>query len=326
MYIYRYTEHGGPSVLQRVEQDDPHPHSDQVKINIAASSVNPIDIYLRRGYRPVSLPRIPHFDFAGTVVEVGSECKRIRPGDRVWGCNTVHGDAEGTAVEMLVEKESLVFPTPDSISNIEAAALSLVSLTAYFAVHARAQAKAGERALIYGGSGAVGHAAIELARQSGVQIISTASDEKKAKIAKEAGADTVILYKKQSLVDEVQRWTGGDGLDWILDISLSENIQVDLDLIRQQGRIVAVGSPVDNNPTLPWRTLNQKNASLMGVLVVSMPAKEFRTAGQTLSYLMQKQILVPHIGRILPISKIHTAHQLQEDHAVTGKIVVDHTA
>jgi NADPH2:quinone reductase len=325
MYVYRYTEQGGPSVLHRQEQDDPQPGRDQVKIKVQASSVNPIDIYLRRGFRPVSLPRIPHFDFAGTVLEVGSDCKRIRPGDRVWGCNTVHGDAEGTAVEMLVEKESLVFPTPDSISSIEAAALSLVSLTAYFAVHTRAQAKAGERALIYGGSGAVGHAAIELARQSGVQIISTASDAKKAEIAKEAGADTVILYKKQSVRDKVQRWTAGEGLDWILDVSLSDNLQVDLDLIRQQGRIVAVGSPVDNNPTLPWRALNQKNASLMGVLVVSMPVKEFRTAGQTLSYLMQKQILVPHIGRILPVSEIRKAHQLQEDHVITGKIVVDHT-
>ena len=313
-----YYEHGKPEVLQAVELEKPSMSEDEILVKVEASGINPVDTYFRSGVRPVEkFPHIPHFDLAGTVVKVGSNVRQWKVGDRVWGTNI-----KGTAAQFVAVKEEQVFPLAPHVTSAEGAALAMAFMTAHLALFYRAKLEEGEKILIFGGAGAVGHAAIQLAKSIGAYTIATAGNEEKAQLAKEAGADEVILYTEENVVEKVSAFTGETGVDVILDVSLSENIEQDLQMVANGGRIITIGSPKNNTPQLPWRLLNMKNASLVGVLLFTVPVQKQIEAGNEISRWFAEKKLNALIGKTYHFEEASKAHEALEAHAYNGSIVL----
>ncbi len=313
-----YKQQGKPEVLEVIELEKPVIKDDEILIEVGASGINPVDTYFRSGIRPVaSFPQIPHFDLAGTVVEVGSAVTKWRLGDRIWASNV-----KGTAAQYVATKEDQVFPLASHLSFVDGAALAMAFMTAHLALFYRAKLSKDEKVLIYGGAGAVGHAAIQLAQQSGAFTIATAGSPEKAKIAKSAGADEVILYKDENIVERINMLTSNTGLDVILEVSLSENFENDLQMLSNGGRIITVGSPQNNTPELPWRLLNFKNASLLGVLLFTVPQAQQIAAGNEISRLFVEKKLTPLVGHTFTFEEASRAHEAVEKHLYNGSIVI----
>ncbi|MBN1543793.1 NADPH:quinone reductase [candidate division KSB1 bacterium] len=323
MKIARYHGFGAPKVIGIEEADVPEPGKNHVRIRVEANALNPIDGYLRLGLRPVELPVVPHFDYSGVIEKAGAGVKRWRIGDRVWGTRTRAGLQAGAAAEYIIEREDSVFAAAPGQQAAESAALAMVSLTAHLALFAQARAIPGERVLITGGSGGVGRAAIQLARHHGLQIISTASTTEKAREARRAGAHEVVETTSENLIERVRDWSADEGVEIILELSTSENLQADLQMIRNRGRIVTIGSPRGTEPKLPWLLLNRKNAAVLGVLVFTMPHETLRRAGKEISHLTASGHLHAHIGARLPFSDIVEAHRLLDEGQTAGRIVVE---
>ncbi|WP_216830520.1 NADPH:quinone reductase [Alkalihalobacterium elongatum] len=318
MKAVAYQKYGGPEVLEVIEVAKPTPQPNEVLVKVGASGINPVDTYFRSGIRPVDqFPYIPHFDLGGTVVEVGDSVTKWKVGDRVWGTNI-----KGTAAEFVAVSEEKVFPLASHLSEEDGAALSMAFMTAYLALFNRARLTKGETVLIYGAAGAVGNAAVQLAKQHGASVIATASSPEKAKIATNAGADEVILYNETNLVDAVKAWTKNEGVPVILDVSLSENMETDFEVLANGGRIVTIGSPKNNTPTLPWRFLNMKNASLIGVLLFTARPHELKAAGEEISKLFAEKKLTTHIAKVFNFKEANKAHEAIESKSFSGNILI----
>lgn len=313
-----YEQYGPPDVLHVKEMDKPSPGENEVLIKVGASALNPVDTYFRKGIRQVpSFPHIPHFDLGGVVEEVGANVKNVKVGDRVWATNVV-----GTCAEYVVADANVVFPLPEAFTEIEGASFAMPFMTAHISLHFRANVKKDDTVLITGGAGAVGNAAIQLAKKAGAFVIATAGNEEKADICKNAGADEIILYKEKDVVEEVTKLTNNEGVDIILEMSLSENMEKDLAMVKIGGKIVTIGSPVNNEPILPWRLLNQKHASLMGILLFTTPKDVFVEAGNEISELMKKGEISPHVGVTFTFEEATKAHETLEAKKVNGSIVL----
>lgn len=311
-----YETYGGPEVLTVAHVEKPIVGEDDVLVKVGASGINPVDTYFRAGIREVpSFPHIPHFDLAGTVVEAGKNVTNVSVGDRVWGTNI-----SGTAAEYVACPQSKVFPLADHLTFEEGAALAMAFMTAHLSLFARGQLQKEDTVLIYGGAGAVGHAAIQLAKQTGAFVITTAGDETKAQVAKEAGADEVILYKQTNVTDAIESLKATVTL--ILDVSVSENLESNLDFIENGGRIVTVGSPKNNTPSLPWRKLNMKNVSLHGVLLFTAKPSELKEAGTAISTLFQQKKLTAHLAKAFSFTEATKAHEALEQKIYNGTIVL----
>lgn len=315
--VVYYTQ-GTADVLKTVELEKPSIKNNQMLVAVEASGINPVDTYFRSGLRPVAkFPHLPHFDLGGTVVEVGAEVKKWQVGDRIWGSNV-----KGTAAQFVVVEEEQVFPLPDQITTVEGAALAMAFMTAHLGLFYRAKLKKSENVVVFGGAGAVGHAAIQLAKIAGAFVIATAGNAEKAELAKAAGADEVILYKEENLLEKVTAYTGGSGIDVILDVSLSENIEQDLQMISNGGRIITVGSPKNVTPELPWRLLNFKNATLLGLLLFTVPEQAQQDAGNAISKLFAEKKLTALVGKTFLFEEAALAHQAVESHRYNGSIVI----
>ncbi|MFN7252869.1 MAG: NADPH:quinone reductase [Anaerobacillus sp.] len=313
-----YNQQGSPDVLEVVELEKPVIKENEVLIEVGASGVNPVDTYFRSGLRPVeSFPQVPHFDLGGKIVEIGSAVTKWNVGDRVWASSI-----KGTAAQFVASKEEQIYPLPDHVSDVEGAALAMAFMTAHLALFHRAQLKKGEKIVIFGGAGAVGHAAIQLARSIGAYPIATAGNAEKAAIAKAAGADEVIIYTEENVAAKVKSLTNGAGVDVILDVSLSDNLEQDLQMIVNGGRILAVGSPKNNTPELPWRLLNFKNVSLLGILLFTVPMQYQIEAGNEISRLFAEKKLTALVGKTYTFSEAAKAHAAVESHQYNGSIVI----
>lgn len=313
-----YYAQGTPDVLKTVELEKPTIKDTEMLVAVEASGINPVDTYFRSGLRPVAnFPHLPHFDLGGIIVEVGAKVKKWHVGDRVWGSSV-----KGTAAQFVIVEEEQVFPLPEHVTSIEGAALAMAFMTAHLGLFYRAKLKRTENVVIFGGAGAVGHAAIQLAKTAGAFVIATAGNVEKATLAKAAGADEVILYKEENLLEKVNDYTGGSGIDVILDVSLSENIEQDLQMIANGGRIITVGSPKNTTPELPWRLLNFKNATLLGLLLFTVPKQAQQEAGKELSKLFAEKKLTALVGKTFLFEEAALAHQAVESHKYNGSIVI----
>ncbi|WP_158738411.1 NADPH:quinone reductase [Alteribacillus sp. YIM 98480] len=313
-----FNQYGGPEVLETASVENPLPKPDEILVKVKASGINPVDTYFRKGIREVpSFPHIPHFDLAGVVVEVGANVESLQIGDRVWATNI-----KGTAAEFVTASVDYVYRLPDNISFEEGATLGIPVLTAHLSLYNRAQLKPRENVLIYGASGAVGNAAVQLAVETGATVIATASSKVKENIAKKAGAHHVINYKNESLEEKVVDATHNEGIDVILDMSLSENMESDFNLLKTGGRIVAIGSPKNNAPELPWRLLNQKHASLLGVLLFTAPVDVLQHAAAEINDSLASGSLRPHLAKSFKLEEAEKAHKALEANTFNGNIVL----
>jgi len=240
-------EFGGPERFGRVRVDEPVLPPGHVLIRVAASSVNPIDCKIRQGLAPAISPDFPavlHGDVAGVIEAVGEGVTDLAAGDEVYACAGGLKGHGGALAELMVADAQLVAAKPASLSLLDAAALPLVGITAWEALIDRAGVGPGQRVLVHGGAGGVGHVGLQLARGAGAIVCTTVSNEAKAEAARTLGADGVINYREQSVEDYVEQYTGSEGFDVVFDTVGGANLVTSFAAARPGGTVVSVQARV----------------------------------------------------------------------------------
>src|SRR6187455_1744824 len=224
-----YYEKNGAArdVLRVAEVDTPQPGPDEVRVKLKTSGVNPSDVKGREGRtRKLSYPRvIPHSDGAGEIDMVGDGVPASRQGERVWVWNGQWKRPFGTCAQYVVLPSALAVTLPASASFDAGACLGIPAMTAYHAVAVTGVGK-GSNVLISGGAGGVGHYAIQFAKARGATVLTTVSSEAKAKLARDAGADHVIDYKRENVAERVMEITGKTGVDAVIEMDFAANAKL----------------------------------------------------------------------------------------------------
>lgn len=320
---------GGPEVLLYGDLPTPDPKSGEVRVRVAASAVNPIDVYYRSGMVKADLPKpyIPGCDFAGTVDAVGAGVSRFKPGDRVWGSNQGLLGRQGTLAEFCCVGEQWAYPLPPDVAETDAAAVALVGITAYLGLFWRAGLKSGETVFINGGTGGVGMSVIQMAKAAGAKVITTAGSAEKCALASKLGADRVVNYKSDDLAAAVKEFTSGKGVDVWYETQPPTDLDRTVELMAPWGRVVLMAGRAAR-PVLPNGLFYVKGLSLVGFAMFNAPAEVQAEAAVHINGLLQAGRLKPIIGRVFPLSEAAAAHRLQEENTLgkagtlTGKIVV----
>jgi len=283
-----------------------------------AVGVNPVDTYLRSNTdnRGPKLPYTPGSDSAGVVEAVGESVKGIKAGDRVY----VGGTVSGAYAEQTLCERTQVHALPGNASFAQGAAVSVPYATAFHALFHRAHGEAGESVLVHGASGGVGIAAVQLARARGLTVIGTAGTDKGRRTVLEQGAHYVLDHNAPGYLDEVVKFTNGQGVDVILEMLANVNLQKDFGALAMRGRIAVIGNRgnIEINPRLAMN----KNAAILGVaLFHASPAQLVGIHGALVEGLRNGS-LRPVIHEELPLAQASKAHEAVMQNGHVGKIVL----
>lgn len=242
MKAFVVKEWGEPEVFSEVELPKPEVKPGHVIIRVEATSVNPVDYRLRRFGWDIApqLPAVLHGDVAGVIEEVGEGVTRFKPGDEVYGCAGGLRGHGGALADYMLADADLLARKPAKLSWAEAAALPLVTITAWEGLFDRAKIQPGQTVLVQGATGGVGHVAIQLAKWAGAKVYATVSSEEKAKIARELGADYTINYKEQSVEEYVAQYTAGKGFDVVFDSFGGDSLANSLRATKIYGTVVTI--------------------------------------------------------------------------------------
>ena len=272
MRVIWYDRQGPPAdVLQLGDLPTPEPGPAEVRVRVHASGVNPSDTYGRSGRTgPMPFPRlIPHQDGAGVIDAVGAGVPDERVGERVWVFEATWNRWSGTAAESSVVPANRAVRLPEPMSFAEGACVGVPVLTAHRAVFAGGPVS-GKSVLVTGGAGSVGRYAVQWARWGGAQVVlATVSSEQKADLARSAGADHVIDYRREDVAQHVRDLVGK--VDHIAEVDVGGNLPVTLAILAQHGSLAGYASRGNPEPQLAYRAFMSLNATLYGVLVYSMP-------------------------------------------------------
>lgn len=264
-----YSQRGNSDVLTVDEIATPGPGVGEVRVRLQVAAVNPTDWKSRAHAAPMDFDvQVPGQDGAGVIEAVGPGVDIGRIGERVWVYHAAFQRQYGTAAQFTVVPARQAVPVPEGISFDQAAALGIPYLTAYGCLFADGPLD-GQTVLVHGGAGAVGHAAIQLARRAGAHVIATVSSEAKGEIAAEAGAHVVVDYTAEGAVEAI-RSAARAGVDRIIEVDLTRNLDLDLAVIVPGGVIVTYAADAAD-PALPVRTLMTRNATLRFALVYGFP-------------------------------------------------------
>jgi NADPH2:quinone reductase len=311
---------GGPEAMEVVELPVPQPKANEAVVKLAATGVNFIDCYFREGRYKAPLPITLGQEGAGVVTAVGADVKSVRVGDRVaW--TAVHGSyAEYAAVPA----DKLV-PIPQGVSDHEAASVMLQGMTAHYLSHDTYPLKRGETALVHAAAGGVGLLLTQMAHNIGARVIATVSTEEKAKLAREAGADDVILYTQADFETETKRITGGKGVDVVYDSVGKTTFDKGLNILRPRGMMVLFGGSSGAVPPFDLVVLSQK-----GSLYVTRPTlfqyiatrEELVARSGAVFGMMAAGKLKLRIEHTYPLAEAERAHRDLEGRKTTGKLLL----
>lgn len=304
----------------------PAPKAGEVLVQIAASGVNPIDYKIRTGAAPYAMPELPAIlgtDLAGTVVEVGEDVSDFKVGDEVYGLAGGVRGIPGTLAEYAAVDARLLAPKPKNLSMREAAALPLVFLTAWEGLVDRAGVHAGQRVLIQGGAGGVGHVAVQIARALGADVYATASEAKHA-VIKGYGA-TPIDYRDAKVVDYVAKYANGVGFDVVYDTVGGQTLDDSLVAAKPYGHVLSCYAFAEHN--LAPGSLRCVTLSGIFVLLPMLSGEGRAHHGDILreaTRLAEQGKLKPLVDeRRYTLADAHAAHEAQEAGKALGKIVID---
>src|SRR6266852_5308792 len=311
---------GGPEVLTLVDVPVPRPKPNEVVVKIAAAGVNFIDVYFREGRYPSPLPFIDGQEAAGTVTETGSEVKSLKPGDRVAYTGIMGAYAEYSAVpaDRLVR-------VPSGITDQQAAAAMLQGMTAHYLLCGSYPLKKGETTLIHASAGGVGLLLVQMAKNIGARVIGTAGSEEKAKLAREAGADEIILYDRQDFEAETKRLTDGKGVHVVYDGVGKTTFDKDLNVLRPRGYLVLFGASSGAVPPFDLARLSQKGSLFVTrptlVHHIATPEELQRRATDVLNMIATGKVKL-RIEHIYPLREAQQAHRDLEARKTTGKLLL----
>jgi len=319
-----FYEKNGPArdVLTVAEIDTPQPGPGEVRVKLRASGVNPSDVKAREGRtRKIAYPRVvPHSDGAGDIDMVGEGVPAARQGERVWVWNAQWKRALGTCADYVVLPAALAVPLPAHASYEAGACLGIPAMTAYHAVEV-ADAGAGRTVLVTGGAGGVGHYAIQFAKSRGATVLTTVSSEAKAKLAREAGADHVIDYKRENVGEQVMAITGKAGADAVIEMDLAANAKLYPGLLHARGTVVVYGTGSAEAP-IPAQFLLVNAIAIRFVYVYDLTVQERTAAISGITRMIENKILVNNVALTLPLKDIIVAHESVEQTKAMGNVVV----
>lgn len=321
----------GPAsdVLEIGEMPDPEPGHGEVRIRVCASGINPGDVKKRSDEfgLGMSYPRvIPHSDGSGVIDAVGAGVSGVGLGERVWCYGAQSYRAFGTAAQYVVVPASQTSPLPDGISFEQGACLGIPGITAHRAVHAGGRVE-GRSVLVQGGAGAVGSAAVALARHAGAQVVATVRSAAQEAEAALAGAHEVVRTDGVGPEEEVARISDAvpDGVDHVVEVAFHANISLDEQVLRQRGSIAtfATGHP---RPTLPFWPLVFKNVSIFFLGSDDFTVEQKSWAAADLSAALASGWAGYSVCRAFPLAKIAEAHEAVENRTLPGRVVLDLSA
>jgi NADPH2:quinone reductase len=317
MKAIRISEFGEPEVMRIKDVSLPAPGSEEVLIEVKAAGVNPVDTYIRAGlYGSRELPFTPGMDAAGIVRQVGKDVKDIVAGQRVF----TFGSVSGTYAAQCLCRAPQIHRLPDNVSFAQGAALGVPYGTAYRALFQRAKAESGQTVLIHGGSGGVGLAAIQLAKNANLKIATTAGTEDGRQLILEQGADLALDHHDPNHFQQVLDFTDGAGVDILLEMLANVNLGRDLMVMAKHGRVVVIGSrgAVEIDP----RELMSRESVVMGMMLLITSESDKAQAYAVIEKGLADEMLCPVIAQELPLKEAPKAHHAIMESAHHGNIVL----
>ena len=335
-----FKQHGGPEVLEYTTVPDPKPARGEVLIEVKAASINHLDMFLRRGMPGIKIPfpKIAGSDAAGIIRELGEDVSGLSTGQRVTinpgiSCGRcefcaagfasqclsyamVGENRDGTYAELLTVPAHIVLPIPDSLSFEEAAAAPLVFLTAWSMMVTKGNIRPNEDVLILGAGAGVGTAAIQIAKMAGCRVFATASSDEKLERARQLGADFLINYKTEEFDRKIRDLTNKRGVDVVVDYIGADTWVRSLRSARRGGRVLTCGATTGFAPQTDLRQIFFRQLQIIGTTMGS-----HRDFLNVMNCVFRGQ-LKPVIDRVLPLAEARKGHELIEQRAVFGKIVL----
>src|SRR6266699_186954 len=310
----------GPEALRYEEIERPAPGSGQVLVKIEAAGVNFIDIYQRTGHYKVPLPVTLGQEAAGSVSAVGPGVAAPKVGERV-----AYASLLGAYAEYAVVPADRVVVLPDGVSTKQGAAVLLQGMTAQYLATSTYALKPGDACLVHAAAGGVGLLLCQIAKLRGARVLGTVSTREKAALAREAGADEVILYTEQDFEAEVKRLTSGAGLQVVYDSVGKTTFEKGLNCLARRGTMVRYGQSSGPVGLLDPQVLNQKGSLFLTrptiVHYIATRAELLARAGEVLGWIQRGMVKV-RIDRELPLAQAAEAHRLLEARQTTGKVLL----
>ncbi|GAA0826173.1 MULTISPECIES: NADPH:quinone reductase [Marinomonas] len=316
MKAMQIMNYGPASDLTLVDVDTPTINADQVLVKVGAAGVNPVDTYIRSGVNNYSatFPHTPGSDGAGTVMEVGANVVGFTVGQRVYFSRNLGG----SAAEYTICAPDRLFPLADCLSFEEGACLGVPFTTAHRALFGRAQAKAGDKVLIHGATGAVGTAAVQLALAAGMEVVASAGTQAGVELLNQLGVTNVILHNEDNHLAPFQSLE--NGFNVIIEMLANHNLDQDLKALAFGGCVAVVGNrgTVEINP----RDLMARDASVIGVALANAQPKDLQLIAKSMLPLFQKGVLKPVVRKSYPLTELAQAHDDVLLSGALGNLVV----
>ena len=311
---------GGPEALTLVDLPIPKPKPNEAVVKISAAGVNFIDVYFREGRYPAPVPFVDGQEAAGTVSEIGSEVKSLKPGDRVAYTGALGAYAEYAAVPV-----DRLLKIPAAVTDQQAAAAMLQGMTAHYLLYSAYPLKKGETALIHAAAGGTGQLLVQMAKNIGARVIATVGSDEKAQLARQTGADDVIVYTRQDFEAETKRITGGKGVNVVYDGVGKTTFDKDFEVLRPRGYLVLFGGASGPVPPFDPMKLTQK-----GSLFLTRPSLTHyiatreeleQRAGDVLGWIAAGKVKL-RIAHTYELEDAVQAHRDLEGRKTTGKLLL----
>jgi NADPH:quinone reductase len=320
MKAIRVERAGGRETLKYTDVPDVRPEANQVLVAIEFAGVNFYDVYQREGLYPIAMPFTPGTEAAGTVAAIGAGVRDFRVGDRV-----AYQGEQGAYAERAVVSVDRLIRLPDSVSTRDAAALILQGLTAHYLATSTYALKSGDMALIHAAAGGVGLLLCQIAKLRGARVIGTVSTESKAHLARQAGADHVILYTQQDFAAETKRLTENRGVDVVYDSVGRTTFDHSLDCLAPRGLLALFGQSSGPVAAFNPQILNQKGSLYLTrptlAHYVATRAELLRRAEELFDWLRDGKLSV-RIDREVALKDTAEAHRALESRETTGKVLL----
>ena len=311
---------GGPEAMEFVDLPVPQPRANEALVKIQAAGVNFIDVYNREGRYKAPLPFVLGQEAAGVVEAIGSDVRAVAVGDRVAYCSVLGSYAEYAAVpaDRLVK-------IPAGVNEREAAAAVLQGMTAHYLAHDTYPLKKGETALVHAAAGGVGLLLVQMAHNIGARVIATVSTEEKAKLARAAGADEIILYTQSDFETDTKRLTNGKGVDVVYDSVGKTTFDKGLNVLRPRGMMALYGGSSGAVAPMDPLVLTQKGSIFLtrpslGHYIIT--AEELQQRMGAVFGMMSNGKLKLRIEHIYPLAEAQQAHRDLEGRKTTGKLLL----
>lgn len=320
MKAIRVHQTGGPEALSLDDVDVPEPGSSEARVRIEVAGVNFIDVYHRTGQYSAPLPATLGVEGAGVVEAIGPDVSDVQAGDRV-----AYAMQMGSYAEYAIIPTWKLVPLPDSVETRQAGALMLQGMTAHYLTHDTYPIDAGETAVVYAAAGGVGQLLVQLCKLRGARVIGVTSTEEKAQIARDAGADEIVLYAQQDVGAEVKRLTDDRGVDVVYESVGRDTFEQSLNCLRPRGYCVLYGQASGAVAPLDPQVLNAKGSLFLtrpSLGHYAMSREEIRgRTGDLFGWLDQGQLTV-NIDQTFALADAADAHRHLEARRSQGKLLL----